>query len=273
MGYRYIIFIDMKQYINEHKRWQKLAGIISEMKVADPTYERDSYADLLDKTIQIDWENGAPQYIGKITLIDFEEGTIDTRDSRGGGNRWGIGKNALNQLVSNGIWNSPGEMGVQIKVIDTIAEMKVTDPGIENIIKNFILDHIPYTESDFDSYYNADSDSEDLVEAGEYVEHIFLELGSTGDEDELLDLVKDSSKVEHRPWGDYYTNRWIIKKYPFEDRPDLNWTEELVVRLQIPNGNYDVGNVFNNDYGQVIEIRRSIPFDQEMVAWWTQHYG
>ena len=26
----------MKQYINEHKRWQKLAGIISEMKVTDP---------------------------------------------------------------------------------------------------------------------------------------------------------------------------------------------------------------------------------------------
>jgi hypothetical protein len=99
------------------------------MKVADPTYERDSYADLLDKTIQIDWENGAPQYIGKITLIDFEEGTIDTRDSRGGGNRWGIGRNALNQLVSNGIWNSPSEMGVQIKIIDTIAEYKINNPG------------------------------------------------------------------------------------------------------------------------------------------------
>jgi hypothetical protein len=98
------------------------------------------------------------------------------------------------------------------KLAGIINEMKVTDPGIENIIKNFILDHVSYAESDFDSYYNADSDLEDLVEAGEYIEHIFLELDSTGDEDELLELIKDSSKVEHKPWGDYYENRWVIKK-------------------------------------------------------------
>jgi hypothetical protein len=167
------------------------------------------------------------------------------------------------------------------KLAGIINEIKVTDPSIENTIKEFILTHIVYGENDFEAYYNADSNIEDLVQAGEYVERIFLELNSTEDEEELLDLIKGSSKVEHKPGGDYYENKWLIEKYPFEDRPEeIEWTEELVVRLQIPNGNYDVANVFNDNYGvanvfndnygQVLEIRRSIPFDNGMVNWWGQ---
>jgi len=185
----------MKQYINEYKRLQKLAGIISEMKVADPTFDRGSYADLLDKTIQIDWENGAPQYIGKITLIDFEEGTIDTRDNRGSGNRWGIGKNALNQLVSNGIWNSPSEMGVQIKVIDTIAEYKINNPGSDfNLEDAFSKSPQYHSYNDVLELIKSYEDEDILFD----FKDVFPENGIISKEDYIsfaLDYIDDLSEV------------------------------------------------------------------------------
>jgi hypothetical protein len=152
-------------------------------------------------------------------------------------------------------------------------EIRVSNSSIETVIKNFILNNTTYTEADFEEHYNADSGLDDLVEAGEFIETAFLELNSTEAEEELLDLIKHSSKTQHNDWGDYYQNSWELKSYPFEDKPDLNWTEVLMIELQIPNGNYDVANVFNNDYSSYIRIDRSIPFDQDMAVWWIQHYG
>jgi hypothetical protein len=88
----------MKQYINEHKRWQKLAGIISEYKINNPgndfnledafnkSPQYHSYNDVLeliksydDEDILFDFKDVFPEN-GIISKEDYISFTLDYID-------------------------------------------------------------------------------------------------------------------------------------------------------------------------------------------------
>jgi hypothetical protein len=103
------------------KKWwsQKL----NEAFINPPARTRDQYGELLDKKIEITWEdNITTRHIEtyKITMIDYEEGIISAVDMNNKHDKYTIpiGMDALNQLVDTGMWINPNETGIRkIKII------------------------------------------------------------------------------------------------------------------------------------------------------------
>jgi hypothetical protein len=169
----------------------------------------------------------------------------------------------------------PGKWLVENKLTkqSQLNEMpKIQDPTTP--IKDYILKYFNYNEDDFQSNYNADSGLDDLVNSGEYVEYVSFDDNEAPDDfyENLIKLIKKSKRTKHNPWGDYYEERWELNTYPFEDTGE-NWTEYLVVNIQIPNNETDIKSIFSYKYSQTIEIARYVPFDENMKQWWIDNYG
>jgi hypothetical protein len=170
---------------------------------------------------------------------------------------------------------NPGQWLIENKLTNQskLIEMKINDPTT-SAIKSYILQYFKYNDDEFESNYDADSDVNDYVDDGEFVQSIPFNDNDTPDDfyEKLVKMIKEDPDTKHNTWRDVYQKTWVLKTYPFEDSGE-NWTEYLHVDIQIPKNETDINIIFFSGYEQDIEIIRTVPFNEDMKRWWIANYG